>query len=164
MIPTTSSFPISGLLFEPRRVINDPRGSVLHYLRADSPLLPRFGEVYLSTIHCGAIKAWKRHHRVAQLLTVPVGCVRFVAYDGRADSISHGQLAEIQLQRGRHGVLHVPAGLWYGFQGLAPGESLIVNCLGEIHDPAESDRLPDNDVSIPYLWPRISAANDAASR
>ncbi|MFI5335181.1 MAG: cupin domain-containing protein [Opitutales bacterium] len=151
--PDSSRPALTGLLFEPRKVIADERGRVLHYLRTGSPLLPRFGEVYVSTILPGAVKAWKRHHRVAQNLIVPAGCIRFVAYDDRPESATRGRIQELRLDTLTHGILHVPAGLWYGFQGLAPGESVIVNCISEIHDPAESDRLPEQSSQIPYQWP-----------
>lgn len=153
MIPPDTSFPISGVLFEPRRVIADSRGSVLHYLRADSPLLPRFGEVYASTVLAGQVKAWKRHQRVAQNLSVPLGRVRCVIFDARPESPTRGRLIERVLSRTEHGLLHLPPGLWYGFLGEAPGESVILNCVAEIHDPGESDRLPPDSPEIPYRWP-----------
>lgn len=144
---------IADLIFSPRRVIADERGAVLHHLRADSPLLPAFGEVYVSLIRSRAVKAWKRHHRVAQNLSVPLGAVRLVVFDGRPGSASFGALHEFRLSPEHHGILHVPAGLWYGFQGLAEGESVILNCVTEMHDPAESDRLPADHPSLPFIWP-----------
>ena len=144
---------IAGVIFEPRRVIGDSRGAVLHHLRADSPLLPQFGEVYVSTVLHGQVKAWKRHLRVAQNLSVPIGRVRCVIFDPRPDSPTRGTLVERLLSRTEHGVLHLPAGLWYGFQGDAAGESLILNCVAEMHDPDESDRLPSDSSEIPYRWP-----------
>lgn len=149
---------IEGVIFEPRRVIADHRGAVLHHLRSDSPLLPQFGEVYVSTVLAGQVKAWKRHHRVAQNLSVPLGRVRCVIYDDRPASPTRGRVAAHLLSREQHGLLHLPAGLWYGFLGEAPGESVIVNCVAEIHDPAESDRLPADAAEIPYTWPAPHAA------
>ena len=42
--------------------------------------------------------------------------------------------------------------VWYGFQGLATGDSLIANCASLPHDPAEVDRLPEQAATIPYVW------------
>lgn len=154
----TSAIGIAGLVFEPRLILADDRGAVLHHLRADSALLPAFGEVYVSTILPGCVKAWKRHHRVAQNLSVPLGRVRCVIYDARPGSLSRGRVEERLLSRASHGVLHLPAGLWYGFQGAAESESVILNCVSEIHDPAESDRLPADTPEIPYRWPAPSAS------
>jgi len=147
--------PIQGLQFEPRRVIADDRGAVIHHLRGDSPLLPSFGEVYASTIHQGAIKAWKKHLRVAQNLSVPIGAVRVVVHDNRPDSTSSDSTMEFVLNRQNHGILHIPAGLWYGFQGMGAGESLTLNCVSDIHDPAESVRLPEDSGEIPYHWSNL---------
>ena len=107
------------MVFEPRKVLPDERGAVLHHLRADSPLLPRFGEAYVSTIFAGRVKAWKKHLRVAQNLSVPAGAVHVVIYDDRPGSATAGRVDERVLQRSVHGVLHIPPGLWYGFRGVA---------------------------------------------
>ncbi len=140
------------MIFEPRAVLGDHRGAVLHHLRADSPYLPQFGEIYMSTVLQGVVKAWKRHHHVAQNITVPIGRIRFVAYDPRPASSTHGVVLERILERQTHGLLHIPAGIWYGFRGETLGESLIVNCIGVPHDPTESDRLPEDSKDVPYSW------------
>jgi len=155
--PTTSVNILAGkkiddIVFHPRRVIEDSRGDILHFLRADSSLIGQFGEVYMSAVQPNAVKAWKRHRRVAQNLIVPVGEIRFVVFDNRTSSPSYGSVNEYVLSRQRHGVLHVPCQLWYGFEGRGASESLIVNIVSEIHDPDESDRLPLDDSSIPYRW------------
>jgi dTDP-4-dehydrorhamnose 3,5-epimerase len=155
----TGDRPIDGVVFEPRKVLSDERGAVLHHLRADSPLLPRFGEVYVSTILSGRIKAWKKHLRIAQNLSVPVGAVQVVIHDDRPGSPTRGCVVERVLQRSVHGILHIPAGLWYGFRGVAAGESVILNCVAEMHDPAESERLPADTSAIPYRWPAENSSS-----
>ena len=143
---------VAGVWFEPKRIIADARGSVMHHLRSDSPSFAAFGEVYSSTIFQGSVKAWKKHRRVSQNIVVPVGSVRFVIFDDRVDSPSRGELYEITIGRERYGLLHIPPGVWYGFQGVAQGESVLVNCVDEPHDPAESERLPEDSVAIPHRW------------
>ena len=46
----------------------------------------------------------------------------------------------------------IPPGVWTGFTGTAPGESILCNCANLAHDPAESDRLAPDDPAIPYRW------------
>jgi len=42
--------------------------------------------------------------------------------------------------------------LWYGFAGMASGESIIVSSPDLIHDPAEIERLDSDTKKIPYTW------------
>ena len=55
---------IEGVLITPLRQIMDERGKVMHMLREDSPAFSRFGEIYFSCTHPGAIKAWHLHKKM----------------------------------------------------------------------------------------------------
>lgn len=148
---------VAGALFQPLKVIPAHGGPVLHMLRPDSPLLPDFhagfGEIYFSEVLPGAIKAWKRHSRQTQHFAVPCGLLKIVLYDDRPASITHGRLCELNLGRPDcYGLLRIPAGVWYGFTALGKAPALICNCADIPHDPAESERLPVDDPSIPYTW------------
>lgn len=144
---------LQGVIWEPRKVISDGQGAVLHHLRSDDPLFVGFGEIYCSAVPQGVVRAWKLHKSVCQRIIVPVGKVRFVLYDPRKDSSTSGQTQEIVLSRADHGLLGIPPGLWYGFEGLGPGESLIVNCASHPHDPKEVERLPLVNDLLPLKWP-----------
>ena len=133
--------PIHGLVVEPLRIIEDERGAVLHMLRDDSPLFTRFGEIYFSEINPGAVKAWKRHRRMTQRLAVPVGRVRFVVYDDRAESPTRGRTARLEIGRpDAYALLVIPPGVWYGWQGIAPHPSMLANCADLRHDPTEAEQ------------------------
>lgn len=132
--------------------IGDSRGKVQHMLRVDSPHFAGFGEVYFSQIHGGAVKAWKRHHQSIQQLTVPMGSVRIVIYDDRPDSTSRNAVDVIEVGENQYRLVQIPARLWYGFQGLAPGSSLIANCVDLPYVDAEVERRDALDPSIPYRW------------
>lgn len=143
---------LEGVFWEPKKVIGDSQGVVLHHLRSDDPRFAGFGEIYCSAVPPGVVRAWKLHKKICQRMIVPVGKVRFVLYDPRKGSPTHGKIQEIELSRENHGLFGTPPGIWYGFEGLGPGESIIVNCANEPHDPGEVERLPlDNDV-VPFRW------------
>lgn len=148
----TAHMNLHGVESSPLRQFEAPEGSLLHMLRSDSPQFLGFGEVYISTLKPGAIKAWKLHHKMTQNLVVPHGQVQFVIYDGRKSSPTYGSVQEIVLSRQHYTLLKIPPGLWYGFRGLDKGESLIVNCASIPHDPAEIERLPHDTERIPYIW------------
>ena len=134
---------IAGVVLTELKQITDARGAVLHHLRADSPDFRGFGECYFSEINAGGIKAWKRHHRQTQQLAVPVGRVRFVICDTRADSSTRNLVDVIELGRpDAYRRLTIPPGLWYGFAALSNQAALVVNCADMPHEPGESEAVP----------------------
>lgn len=144
---------IDGLLFIPRRSIVDDRGSVFHLLRSDSEYFQKFGEVYISTVRPGVVKAWKKHLAMTQTLAVPLGRVRFVCFDDRPNSKTYKQIATIDLGQDPYGLLRIPPNVWYGFQGMSRNyESVIVNCADLTHDPTEVVRVDIGSGEIPYTW------------
>jgi dTDP-4-dehydrorhamnose 3,5-epimerase len=101
----------------------------------------------------GAVKAWKFHRAQTQMLAVPVGRIRIVLYDIRPASPTHGLLSILELGRpDAYWRLRIPPGLWYGFTCISEERALLANCADLPHDPAESERLAEDDASIPYKW------------
>jgi dTDP-4-dehydrorhamnose 3,5-epimerase len=143
---------VDGVIVQPLRVIADARGAVMHMLRADAPHFEQFGEVYFSVVLRGAVKAWKRHRRMAQNLAVPVGAIRLVVHDDRAGSPSKGTTQEILAGEDHYVLVTIPPLVWYGFQGLAEPRSLIANCATLAHDPAESEAVDPAASPIPFRW------------
>lgn len=130
--------------FHPLRQIPDDRGCVLHMLRASDPHFEQFGEIYFSTIRHTAVKAWHRHTTKTVNFAVPVGRIRLVIFDD--------EIREYETGRDEYQLITIRPGVWYGFQGLAKGESLIANCATEPFDPDEGEDLPFDTPEIPYHW------------
>ncbi len=143
---------ISGVIIQPLKQIEDERGKVMHMLRKDSELFLGFGEVYFSLIHCGKIKAWKKHHKMTQHFAVPVGKVKIVIYDERKDSPTYKEIQEVELGEGNYSLIRIPPLLWYGLQGISPDTSLVANCANLPHDPQEAENLGLLTKTIPYSW------------
>ena len=144
---------ILGVVIQPLKQMVDERGAVLHMLRCDSPLFTRFGEIYFSLVLPGVVKAWKRHQRMTQHFSVPMGKIRLVLYDDRAGGASRGRLEEHTLGRPDHyALIRIPPLVWYGFQGMADQPCLVANCTDLIHDPAEVENLPASSPIFPYSW------------
>ena len=149
----TAEVPIDGVLVTGLRQIVDERGAVLHHMRNDAPEFTAFGECYFSEMVPGAVKAWKRHRKQTQNLAVPIGRVRFVIYDDRESSPTHGGLQVIELGRpDNYRRLHIPLGLWYGFTCLGDRPALIANCADLPHDPNDAELRPENHPGIPFRW------------
>jgi len=149
--PIVAGQNIAGVVIEPRSIIADANGAVLHGWRVTGSSAP-VAEVYCSVVRGGAIKAWKRHRQMTQRLLVPSGRVLFVIYDSRAESATSSFVMEIESGRDAYGLVIIPPMLWYGFAGIASGESIIVNSPDLIHDPAEIERLDSDTKQIPYTW------------
>jgi dTDP-4-dehydrorhamnose 3,5-epimerase len=149
----TESTQIEGVIVQSLKQIADYRGSVLHMMRNDSELLIQFGEIYFSEIYSGKIKAWKRHKKKTQNLTVPISKIRLVIFDNRSWSRTHGNIVEYELGRPDHyKLIHIPPMLWYGFQALGDETALIANCPDQPYDSEDSESLPSDSNEIPYQW------------
>lgn len=144
---------IDGVTVSPLKEIRDQRGAVLHMLRADSPDFGGFGECYFSELLPGVTKAWKLHRLQTQLIAVPVGRIRLVIYDGRADASTRGSLLVFELGRPDSYLrVRIPHGVWYGFKCIGDAPALLANCADLPHDPSESERRPVDSPEIPYQW------------
>lgn len=143
---------IGDLAVTPLRRLGDERGGIMHMLRADWPAFRGFGEVYFSTVFQGRIKGWNRHHRATLNLTVPHGAIALAVFDGRPDSLSQGAVEILRLSPDDHRLVTVPPGLWFSFQGLAEGESLLASLSDLPHDPHEVEHVALGNATIPFDW------------
>ena len=54
---------IEGVATKPLRVFPDERGRLMEILRDDDELFDRFGQVYMTTVYPGVVKAWHFHKK-----------------------------------------------------------------------------------------------------
>ncbi|HWR71935.1 MAG TPA: dTDP-4-dehydrorhamnose 3,5-epimerase family protein [Nitrospirota bacterium] len=143
---------IDGVKITPLKQILDERGKVMHMLRSDAPHFERFGEIYFSCIHPGAVKAWHIHKRMTLNYAVPHGNIKFVLYDDRPASPTNGEVQELFLGPDNYCLVTVPPLVWNGFKGIGTETAVVANCATIPHDPAEIERRDPFDPSIPYTW------------
>lgn len=136
---------LDDILITPLARIPTSGGDVLHGMKQSDMGFAGFGEAYFSWVADGAVKAWKRHTRMTMNVVVPVGKVRFVF---RLDGTDEFRVEDIGVDR--YARLTVPPGIWFGFQGLAAPQSLVLNLANILHDPNEVERLALSDIS--YAW------------
>lgn len=130
----------------------DERGKVMHMLRNDSPVFEKFGEIYFSCTHPGAIKAWHMHKEMTLNYAVVQGTLKFVLFDDRADSPTQGELQEIYLSPEHYFLVTVPPLVWNGFKGIGTQTTIVANCATLPHDPDEIIRRDPFDSEFPYNW------------
>lgn len=143
---------IDGVVVTQLRQIIDERGKVMHMLREDSPVFQRFGEIYFSCTHPGAIKAWHLHKKMTLNYAVIHGELKFVLYDDRKKSPTRGRVQEIFLSPENYCLVTVPPLIWNGFKGIGTRTTIVANCATLPHDPSEIERKGPFDLTIPYDW------------
>lgn len=141
---------INGLTLTPLKVIDVPGGNVMHGIKRSAPGFVDFGEAYFSQTEYGAVKGWKRHNQMTLNVVVPLGAIRFVIYDDRADSKTQGQFEDITLSLDNYQRLTIAPGLWVAFQGVDKNTSMLLNVADIEHVPDEADRLELNEIQ--YDW------------
>jgi len=147
---------IEGVKIKILKPIPDERGRVMELLRCDDPFFERFGQVYITTVYPGVIKAWHYHRKQADNLACVHGMIKLALYDDRPDSPTRGQLVEEFLGVHRPLLVHIPPLLYHGFKGISTEEAILVNCPTLPYDPQQPDeyRLDPHTATIPYDWAR----------
>ena len=137
---------LGDIIVTPLNRIQTLGGDVMHALKSSDNGFKGFGEVYFSWIENGAIKAWKCHQRMTLNLVVPVGKVRIVFYlmeqnkNFRMETIGENNYVR----------LTIPPRIWFGFQGISSGNSLLMNVADMEHDPGEVSHKPTTEFI--YDW------------
>jgi len=143
---------IAGVVISPLKQFVDERGKVMHMLRRDSPVFKDFGEIYFSTVNPGAIKGWHIHREMTLNYAVPHGMIKFVLFDDREGSDTHGEIQEIFMGPENYCLVTVPPMIWNGFKGIGSSPAIVANCATIPHDPEEIDRRSPFDPAIDYDW------------
>ena len=141
---------IEGVILTPVKIIAGINGDVLHVLKEHESTYSRFGEAYFSSVRYNSMKGWKKHLQMTLNIVVPIGSIKFVLYDDRAESTTYKSIQEVELSRENYQRLTIPPKIWIAFEGVGEGYNLLLNIASIEHDPDESMLLPiENDI-IPY--------------
>jgi dTDP-4-dehydrorhamnose 3,5-epimerase len=141
---------LDGLLITPLKQILHPKGDIFHAMKSSDSGYAGFGEAYFSEVYFGEIKGWKKHTEMVLNLVVPVGKIKFVAYDDRNQSSTFGQFYQTELSAENYCRLTVPQGVWLAFQGTGESRNLLLNLASTPHDPNESEVKPLHDIEFEW--------------
>ena len=125
--------------------VNVDGGNVLQFIKKSDDSYTDFGEAYFSFIDHKKIKAWKKHKKMTMNLAVPIGNVKFVFFDSKLLSSR-----EIIIGQDNYSRITIPKNIWFGFQGLAKPNSIIINFANIEHSDNEVERL--ELAKINYDW------------
>ena len=147
---------IHGVAVKPLKVIPDERGRLMEIFRIDDDLFEKFGQVYMTTVNPGVVKAWHYHKIQTDNFAAVKGMLKLALYDSREDSPTKGEVQEIFLGEHNPVLVHIPPGVYHGFKGIGADETIVINCPTEPYNAEEPDeyRLPAHTDEIPYDWAR----------
>lgn len=136
-----------------KKVVND-RGHLMEVQRDDDQHYPGFGQAYVTATKPGVVKAWYRHSKQVDQITLVQGVLRLVLYDTRENSKTCFSLQEIYMEEGNPLLVQIPPGVWHGFKALATEPTLLLhlNTIPFDFGCPDEDRLPADHPSIPYRW------------
>lgn len=144
---------ISGVSVTPLKRILHEKGDIYHAMKSSEESFTSFGEAYFSSVHYADVKGWKKHSKMMLNLVVPIGAIKFVAYDDRYSSNTYQQFFEITISKDNYCRLTIPPGVWLSFQGIEKELNLLLNLASIEHDPDESVSCDITDIE--YNWDLI---------
>ena len=146
---------INGIKVKPLKVIPDERGRLFEVLRRDEGFFERFGQVYCTSVNFGVVKGWHYHKKQVDNFVCVHGMIKLVAFDSRKNSSTYQELNEFFIGVHQPMVVRIPAGVYHGFKGITPPESIVINVPTEPYHhrrPDECRLAPHNNGLIPYDW------------
>ena len=120
----------------PLKKITNPLGDVWHAIKSTEDTYVGFGEAYFSFINKGKIKGWKKHKKATLNLVVPVGEVKFYAYDENSND-RKSCLVNFILSEDNYSRLTIPPGIWLAFKGIKR-KNILLNVSDLPHDKNET--------------------------
>jgi dTDP-4-dehydrorhamnose 3,5-epimerase len=147
---------IAGVIAKPLKLIPDERGRLMEIMRRDDELFSQFGQVYMTSVYPGVVKAWHYHHKQDDNFAVVRGMIKLVLYDRREDSPTYGEVNELYIGEYRPTLVHIPREVAHGFKGVGTEEAIVINLVTEPYDYEQPDefRLDPHHSDIPYDWTR----------
>lgn len=142
---------IEGIIVTPLKRIPNLKGDILHAIRKSDKGFNGFGEAYFSTIRCGEIKGWKKHTLMTMNIVVLIGTIRFVIYDDRTSSSTHGYFNEFIIGEKNYQRITIPPGLWVAFQGVGREINYLLNIANLEHDPQEAVNISLSEINFNWL-------------
>lgn len=147
---------IEGVSIHPLKVIPDERGRLMEIMRCDDNFFTQFGQVYLSTVYPGVVKAWHYHKVQVDCFTCVKGMVKAVLYDDREGSPTRGCLNEIYSGEHKPCLIVIPAGVYHGWKCISECEAYVINVPSQPYNRSDPDeyRVHPHTGGIPYDWSR----------
>ncbi len=149
----------------------DDRGYSLMSLWDHLPDIP--GQVNVSCMYAGAVKAWHRHHRQDDHWAVLRGALKIGLFNSGETPVSAelrlagatpghdttvpvpvapGSGRAVHLSEHRPGVLRIPAGLWHGGVAIGGQDALLLYYVTQKYNAQQPDEERTEWNHFPFSW------------
>jgi dTDP-4-dehydrorhamnose 3,5-epimerase len=147
---------IEGVIVKRLQVHPDQRGRLMEIMRCDDEVFRKFGQVYMTTVYPGVVKAWHYHKVQEDNFAVLAGMVQVALYDAREDSPTRGEVNVVHAGVHNPVLVHVPPFVYHGFKNVGTEEAIVVNCPTEPYRREQPDeyRVDPYENDIPHDWRR----------
>lgn len=147
---------IAGVKIKKLNVLPDERGRLMEIFRRDDSLFEKFGQVYLTTVYQGVVKAWHAHRFQNDNIAVIKGMAKIVLCDLREKSRTLNAVNEFFIGEQNPCLIHIPALVYHGFKCIGSEEAFVINVPTNTYNYKKPDemRLPFDTEKIPYDWER----------
>ena len=145
---------IDGVEVKKLRVISDERGRLMEILRCDDKIFKKFGQVYMTTVRPGVVKAWHYHNLQDDFFCCVSGKIRVALFDARKNSKTFGKVQEFTIGPDNPLLIKIPKGVYHGFKGVAKVESIVINTptMAYNYNKPDEYRVDAFENDIPYNW------------
>jgi dTDP-4-dehydrorhamnose 3,5-epimerase len=146
---------IEGVKVKELNVRTDERGRLMEILRADDEIFKKFGQVYITTVKPGFVKAWHYHKIQDDFFCCVKGKIRLALYDSRDKSDTKGEVQEFLLSMEENPILvRIPKEVYHGFENAGEEEAMIINTPTESYNASKPDeyRIDPFNNFIPFKW------------
>jgi dTDP-4-dehydrorhamnose 3,5-epimerase len=145
---------IDGVIVRELKPVTDERGWLMELLRSDWDVFEKFGQVYLTTVYPGVVKAWHYHKKQTDHMACVKGMVKLVLYDSRKSSRTFKQIHEVFAGDRRPLLVKIPPLVYHGFKAIGGETAYVINTPTETYNYENPDefRLPPDTKQIPYDW------------
>lgn len=112
------------------------------------------GQVFQRVIEPGGVSGWHAHALTIDRLFCAYGRVRLGLYDGRRDSPTHGNSAQLRLGRERPALVIVPPGVWHAVANIGNDPAIFMNAVDRAYSYDDPDhfRIPIDSPQIPFVF------------
>ena len=145
---------IEGVKIKKLKIIPDDRGRLMEIFRSDDEFFEKFGQVYMTTVKPGVVKAWHYHALQRDNFCCVKGKIRLGLYDARGDSPTVGKTMDIEMSLEDPLLVSIPKSVYHGFKGIADEESIVINTPTEPYNYKKPDeyRLDPYKNDIAFDW------------
>jgi dTDP-4-dehydrorhamnose 3,5-epimerase len=106
--------------------------------------------VYTVTVRPGRVKGWVYHTKQADRIYTISGAIKYVIWDSRPDSPTHGMINEIFLSDRNRGILRIPPFTVHAVQNIGQVDAIFVNLPTLPYNHANPDKYRVSPESVPY--------------